>query len=89
MSLWILQLRGGESVSGAETYEGAIPTFDLLHFNAGGMGARPTKDGLSATAFPSGVRGVPVEATEAITPVVVWRKEFRENSGAHGRDRGC
>ena len=87
-SLWILQLRGGESVSGAETYEGAIPTFDLLHFNAGGMGARPTKDGLSATAFPSGVRGVPVEATEAITPVVFWRKEFRENSGAPGRYRG-
>ena len=87
-SLWILQLRGGEAVSGAEAYEGDIPTFDLLHFNAGGMGARPTKDGLSATAFPSGVRGVPVEATEAITPVVFWRKEFRENSGASGRYRG-
>ncbi len=87
-SLWILQLRGGEAVSGAETYEGDIPTFDLLHFNAGGMGARPTKDGLSATAFPSGVRGVPVEATEAITPVVFWRKEFRENSGAPGCYRG-
>jgi len=87
-SLWILQLRGGEAVSGAEAYEGDIPTFDLLHFNAGGMGARPTKDGLSATAFPSGVRGVPVEATEAITPVVFWRKEFRENSGAPGRYRG-
>jgi N-methylhydantoinase B len=87
-SLWILQLRGGKSVSGVASYDGNIPTFDLLHFNAGGMGARPTKDGLSATAFPSGVRGVPVEATEAITPVVFWRKEFRENSGAPGRYRG-
>ncbi|MFP6717532.1 MAG: hydantoinase B/oxoprolinase family protein, partial [Alphaproteobacteria bacterium] len=87
-SLWILQLRGGQAVAGAATYQGDIPTFNLLHFTAGGMGARPTKDGLSATAFPSGVRGVPVEATEAITPVVFWRKEFRENSGAPGRYRG-
>ena len=87
-SLWILQLRGGPAVAGAATYQGDIPTFNLLHFTAGGMGARPTKDGLSATAFPSGVRGVPVEATEAITPVVFWRKEFRENSGAPGRYRG-
>ena len=52
------------------------------------MGARPTKDGLSATAFPSGVSGVPVEATEAITPVVFWKKEFRESSGAPGCFRG-
>ena len=87
-SLWILQLRGGPAVAGTATYQGDIPTFNLLHFTAGGMGARPTKDGLSATAFPSGVRGVPVEATEAITPVVFWRKEFRENSGAPGRYRG-
>ncbi|RUY67778.1 hydantoinase B/oxoprolinase family protein, partial [Mesorhizobium sp. M7A.F.Ca.CA.001.13.1.1] len=28
---------------------------EVLMFNSGGMGARPTLDGLSATAFPSGV----------------------------------
>ena len=45
-------------------------------------------DGLSATAFPSGVRNVPVEITEAITPIVVWKKEFRTDSGGPGRQRG-
>ena len=43
---------------------------------------------MSATAFPSGVRGMPVEATEAITPVVFWRKELRPDSGGPGRRRG-
>lgn len=87
-SLWILQLRGGPSVTADSGFEGTIPEFELLHFNSGGSGARPGKDGLSATAFPSGVRGVPVEASEAITPVIFWRKEFRPDSGGPGRQRG-
>ena len=87
-SLWNVQLRGGPAVGDAADFDGEIPAFDLLHFNAGGMGARPTKDGLSATAFPSGIRGIPVEATEAISPVVFWRKEFREGSGGPGTYRG-
>ena len=87
-SLWNVQLRGGPAVEGAADFDGEIPAFDLLHFNAGGMGARPTKDGLSVTAFPSGIRGIPVEATEAISPVVFWRKEFREGSGGPGTYRG-
>jgi N-methylhydantoinase B len=57
-------------------------------FHSGGAGARPRQDGLSATPFPSGVRNVPVEITEAITPVVFWRKEFRQNSGGPGKRRG-
>lgn len=60
----------------------------MLHFNSGGSGARPGKNGMSATAFPSGVRGMPVEASEAITPIIFWRKEFRENSGGAGKHRG-
>jgi N-methylhydantoinase B len=60
----------------------------MLHFNSGGSGARPQKDGMSATAFPSGVRGMPVEASEAITPIIFWRKEFREDSGGAGKYRG-
>ena len=87
-SLWNIQLRGGPSVSTASDYAGLIPEFEMLHFNAGGTGARPGKDGMSATAFPSGVRGMPVEATEAITPVVFWRKELRPDSGGPGRRRG-
>ena len=87
-SLWTLQLRGGAAVGGAEDYKGNVPDFELLQFNSGGAGARPTKDGLTATAFPSGVRGMPVEANEAITPVIFWRKEFRPDSGGAGRQRG-
>ena len=81
-----LQLRGGASVAG--DYEGEIVEFEMMHFNNGGTGARPTKDGLSATGFPNGVRGVPVEATEAIVPIVFWRKELRADSGGPGRFRG-
>ncbi len=87
-SLWNIQLRGGPSVSTDSGYEGKIPEFELLHFNSGGSGARPQKNGMSATAFPSGVRGMPVEASEAITPVIFWRKEFREDSGGAGKYRG-
>jgi N-methylhydantoinase B len=57
-------------------------------FHAGGTGGRPGKDGLSATAFPSGVRNTPVEINETIAPIVVWRKEYRADSGGPGRHRG-
>ncbi|MBM84758.1 MAG: hypothetical protein CMM47_01885 [Rhodospirillaceae bacterium] len=60
----------------------------VTRFHSGGAGARPTLDGLSATPFPSGVRNVPVEVTEAITPIVVWRKELCADSGGAGRQRG-
>ncbi|WP_312531517.1 hydantoinase B/oxoprolinase family protein [Paracoccus sp. (in: a-proteobacteria)] len=61
---------------------------EILMFNSGGMGARPTLDGLSATAFPSGVMTMPIEATEQTGPIVVWRKELRPNSGGEGEFRG-
>jgi N-methylhydantoinase B len=62
--------------------------FVMNAFYAGGTGARPEKDGLSATAFPSGVRSTPVEITENSSPLVMWQKEFRPGSGGHGRYRG-
>lgn len=61
---------------------------EVLAFNSGGSGARPTADGLSATAFPSGVRTMPVEATENAGPVIIWRKELRPDSGGAGQYRG-
>ena len=61
---------------------------EILMFNSGGMGARPEADGLSATAFPSGVMTMPVEATEQTGPIVIWRKELREGSGGDGQFRG-
>ncbi len=62
--------------------------FVVMSFHSGGAGARPLADGLSATAFPSGVRNMPVEINEAISPIVFWRKEFRPDSGGAGRFRG-
>ncbi|CDX35612.1 5-oxoprolinase [Mesorhizobium plurifarium] len=61
---------------------------EVLMFNSGGMGARPELDGLSATAFPSGVHTMPIEATEHTGPIVIWRKELRPNSGGDGEFRG-
>ena len=61
---------------------------EVLTFNSGGSGARPALDGMSATAFPSGVMTMPVEATEQVGPVIVWRKELRPDSGGAGAYRG-
>ena len=61
---------------------------EVLTFNSGGAGARPTVDGLNATAFPSGVMTMPVEATEHAGPVIIWRKELRPDSGGAGQMRG-
>lgn len=58
-----------------------------LVFN-GGSGARPFLDGLSATAFPSGVWGSQVEITEAVAPVLIHCRELRQDSGGAGRYRG-
>lgn len=61
---------------------------EVLTFNSGGSGARPLADGLNATAFPSGVMTMPVEATEHAGPVIIWRKELRPDSGGAGIQRG-
>ncbi|NHF72420.1 hydantoinase B/oxoprolinase family protein [Paracoccus xiamenensis] len=61
---------------------------EILMFNSGGMGARPELDGLSATAFPSGVMTMPIEATEQTGPIVIWRKELRPDSAGDGEYRG-
>ncbi len=61
---------------------------EVLTFNSGGSGARPTLDGMNATAFPSGVMTMPVEATEHTGPVIIWRKELRPDSGGAGKHRG-
>jgi len=62
--------------------------FSLTLFQSGGTGARPTKDGLSATGFPSGVAGVPAEVIETLTPLIQLRRELRTDSGGAGRFRG-
>ena len=62
--------------------------FITVFFAAGGTGARPTKDGLSTTSFPSGIATTPVEVIETTSPLIVRRKELRRDSGGPGRFRG-
>ncbi|MES0885142.1 hydantoinase B/oxoprolinase family protein [Roseibium sp. SCP14] len=81
-ALWNIHL----SVRPQEGKEGRHA--EVLMFNSGGAGARAALDGLSATAFPSGVHTMPIEATEHTGPVVIWRKELRPDSGGDGRMRG-
>ena len=63
-------------------------TAEILMFNSGGTGARPALDGMSATAFPSGVHTMPIEATEQVGPIIVWKKQLRPDSGGAGEYRG-
>jgi N-methylhydantoinase B len=73
-------------VSGTSNVQSA-PFVSNPIFN-GGTGARAGKDGLSTTAFPSGVRTTSTEINEATTPLVIWRKEYRQDSGGPGETRG-
>jgi len=89
--LWGVQVRGGPEVDAACNYsrkEGNTRRYEILFFNSGGTGARPGLDGLSGTGFPSGVRAMPVEVVENMGPVIVWRKEWRPDSGGGGQWRG-
>lgn len=76
-ALWTMSLTG----------TGPRP-FSSLNVALGGMGARPGQDGLSTTAFPSGVGSVPVEIAESAAPVIYHSKEFAADSGGAGQFRG-
>src|ERR1044072_4974349 len=56
---------------------------------SGGMGARQTKPGPSATCYPTGVAAVPVEVLEGAMPIVFERKEVRDGAGGAGKSRGA
>ncbi len=78
-NIWNLQFTG---------YDLANDPFTYVWFSCGGTGARPNKDGLHATAFPSGIAGVPAEVIEQLSPVVMYRREIRKDSAGAGRFRG-
>ena len=82
-ALWNFHVSARPSNPGSD-----LPNREILMFNSGGTGARPELDGLSSTAFPSGVRTMSSEATEQVGPIIIWRKELRPNSGGNGRQRG-
>jgi N-methylhydantoinase B len=69
-------------------WRGQNPSFTLTIFQVGGTGARPTKDGLNAVGFPSGVAGVPAEVIESLSPVVMKQRQLRQDSGGPGTWRG-
>lgn len=79
-ALWMTVWRGG----GPDESE----PFTLTVFGAGGSGARPDKDGLTTTGFPTGVRAAPTEVLETLTPLVQVCREVRTDSGGAGRWRG-
>ncbi len=78
-NIWGVQVSGQDEAGAG---------FSYVFFSSGGTGARPTRDGLSATAFPSGVLGTPVEVIENLAPLIVERKALREDSGGAGKYRG-
>ncbi len=90
-AMWNPMFRGGRTAVGSDILAASPKVtrdFDVITFNTGGTGGRPTLDGMSTTAFPSGVRTPPIEAIEADYPLIIWRKEFREGSGGAGKYRG-
>lgn len=78
-NIWAVQVAGKDLAGQPFTY---------IFFSSGGTGARPAKDGLSATAFPSGVLGTPVEVIETLSPLLIERKALRPDSGGAGTFRG-
>jgi N-methylhydantoinase B len=77
--LWTLDVRGRDRTGHA---------FKEFMATGGGMGARPTKDGLNATQFPSTIRGVPAEIVESTSPLVIHRRALAPDSGGPGKYRG-
>ncbi len=78
-SLWNPPLRGGSSVSGqAHGNKPVIGDFEIITFNSGGTGARPTQDGLNATAFsirrPNHAWS---KQRKMSAPIIIWRKELK------------
>lgn len=81
----------GSSVLWITTVQGSDPRagdFTSTFFASGGMGARPGKDGLSATSFPGNIAMTPIEMLESVTGVFVERKGLRVDSAGPGRHRG-
>ncbi len=79
-AVWTVQIQG-------KSDDGRPFTSSMFNYS-GGMGARLTKPGPSATCYPTGVAAVPVEILEAAIPIVFDRREIRRGSGGAGRARG-
>ena len=56
--------------------------FGVISIALGGIGGRPGKDGLSTTAFPSGIGAIPIEITERQCPLYFRHKEYLTDQAA-------
>lgn len=79
-AVWTMQVSG--------TNDDGSPFITAMFTYAGGVGARATKPGLSATSYPTGVSAVPMEVVEASAPIQFLRKELRSGSGGAGQTEG-
>ena len=93
--LWQINARGswapgpGATAQARQQAEDAgLRPWIITCITNGGTGARPELDGLDATAYPSGVRGTPIEINESIAPLIFHRKEYRKDSAGGGVTRG-
>jgi len=64
--------------------------FIVQSIEGGGWGGRPTEDGPSAsvTVCQGDVRNSPIEALEQRFPIIVEKRELRQDSGGAGQYRG-
>ncbi len=79
-AVWTMQVSG--------THDDGRPFITAMFTYAGGVGARATKPGLSAVAYPTGVSAVPTEVVEGSAPIRFLRKELRPHSGGDGAQTG-
>ena len=79
-AVWTIQVQG-------RNRDGEAFTSSMFNYS-GGMGARKSKDGPSATCYPTGVAGVPVEVMEASIPIFYTEKQLKLGSGGNGAMRG-
>ncbi len=79
-AVWTIQVQGRD--------EGGQPFTSSMFNYSGGMGARKTKAGLSATCYPTGVAAVPVEILEASIPIAFTCKELVLGTGGEGLHKG-
>jgi N-methylhydantoinase B len=79
-AVWTCQVSG--------QHDDGRPFITAMFTYAGGVGARYSKPGLSATSYPTGVAAVPVEVVEASAPIRFLQKSIRTGSGGRGAQRG-
>lgn len=63
-------------------------SFSQVFFASGGMGGSALQDGHNCTAFPTNTGSGSIEAFESISPLIVWKKALRTDSGGAGKFRG-